>query len=176
LAFASTDYLTVAGGGASSQRGWIANTGYHVDGTNNAAGWNDMMDFYTKGFVVGGRASIKAAVVGGSMMHLTFSLSTTNAQPATVTEAVKAGRTSWAVQSTYAPAVTLPMEYDVSEVLTKPKVLDDPELYSTRTSAPLSQIYLTFNAMNPSGGALTVAFMFSLELTVVFTDPIPIVV
>ncbi len=64
---------------------------------------------------------------------------------------------------------------DVAKFLNKPKVLDDPQLFSTNAASP-SQIIVAHVGVQPvelSVGAIKLDYVLEAEFDCVFTDPIP---
>jgi hypothetical protein len=157
--------------------GILANSGYQLDGSFSVGGWSDMTDFYVKGWVIGGRARATVSYTATSnVCHAAMGITTVSTSPITIREAIVAGRSTWGTFSPGGPALELQAEWDVSEVLAKPRILDDPELASFKAATPINQIYLYLLYNNPGTVTISVDVALQVELTITFTDPVPIVV
>jgi len=174
MALGSCEYTTVSAN-SNLTRIWYANSGYQVDGVLSVAGWNDMMDFYSKAWVMGGRLSLRLYTIGGGALFASSTVSTALGTPASVPAGMTSGRCAFGIFSSYGNPLRLDTEWDTAEVLTKPKVLDDAELYGTRASKPPNQIYNYLLLNNPQAVAQTVMIQAEIELTIVFTDPNPVI-
>jgi len=159
---------------SSTIRLWYCNSGYKIDGTTSVGGWNDMMDLYSKAYVLGGRITAKMIAVGGGSIFASSSVTTAIGTPASVQAAMTTGRSTYGIVSSYGSGLTLKTEWDVADVLTKSKVVDDPELFGTRASYPINQFYNYLILENPGPGSMTVMVQILGELTTEFVDPLPI--
>ncbi len=162
------------GASASVVQLFKANSGYSVFSSYNVYGWNDMFDFYTRAFVLGGRFSARISVANTDSLLVSSSVTTTTSLPTTAWEAAGAGRSTFAIATSGGPAISVHSEWDVAEVLTKAKIVDDPELACFKAASPTDQIYQQVTLTNSTGTTATYNMFFLIELTVVFTDPVPI--
>jgi len=168
---ADTETLTI-GAGSTLGRAFIANSGYLLTSTQSVAGWVEMMTLYTKAFVLGGRLTIKISCAQPSTCVSVVSTKPT--LPATVQDAIEAGRSSWSLSVPGSPPISLVTTWDVAEIFSKRDVLDDPELWGTVTSAPINQFYNYLMINNPVAYGNAVTFAWQCELTMMFVDPNPV--
>lgn len=173
MALGSTEAITIPAA-SSTIRLWYCNSGYKMDGTVSVGGWNDMMDLYSKAYVLGGRLTARMMVVGGGAVFASSSVTTAVGTPASVKAAMTTGRSTYGIAGSYGPALSLVTEWDVADVLTKSKVVDDPELYGSRASYPINQFYNYLILENPGATTQTVMVEILGELTTEFVDPLPI--
>lgn len=176
LGLASYNYATIVSGGTSGQT-WIANSAYHPYSTVDMNGYSTYMAMYTKCWVLGGRCTVKVVCSPGSFStydlqsFFGFGVNTNSASLPTIDELLENGRSTFGALGRNPDTITMSSEWDVADFLGKPFVLDDPELYSTVSSTPLSQIGCHLVISNKSSQTLNYHYFFFLELEVVFTDP-----
>lgn len=173
LACGGTKTVSITASGIGPDA-WFANSGYEPNGAGSAfGGWDDMMDFYSKAYVLGGRLTVQ--ISSTNTLQAVLTVSTRPTTPSTVAEGITAGRSTFGHSILGAPALKLTAIWDVAEVFTRSKVVDDPELFSTRTSAPINQFYVYLAALNANATSTVMTYTWLMEATILFTDPNPVI-
>ncbi len=156
----------------------VLNDAYHVDSSNSAIGYAKYMQFYSKCFVIGARVRVSYGVIadGAGDPPITASglaVTTDSSSFATLEALIEGGFCRWKVTSSSPSSATLTESVDTGRFLHKPKVLDDPQLFSTASSSPGQFIVAHFGTrtLGTSYSAYVQA-MVEVEMECVFTDPI----
>lgn len=169
--------LTISASTFTDQSVVIINNPYSPDSSwlgNSDTGYAKYMQFYSKCFVVGARieARFVADVTPATVCGLTV---TTNSTSLTsVWESTTTGLSDWRSVNVYHGEFVLSMGVDVGKFLNKPKVLDDPQLFSTASAGPAQVIAAHFwTAGISAGGSGALVGSAFVTMECVFTDPIP---
>lgn len=155
----------------------IINNPYSPDSSwlgNSDTGYAKYMQFYSKCYVVGAR--IEARFIGdvspAAIVGLTV---TTNSTALTsVWQSTTTGLSDWRSVNVYHGEYMLSQGIDVGRFLNKPKVLDDPQLFSTASAGPAQVIAAHFWSYGVGAGAAGIlAGSAFVTMECVFTDPVP---
>jgi len=149
------------------------NSAHNVDTAVDAVGFGKYMAFFSKCFVVGGSVRVHAMSAGGQPVVHGVTVSTLTTSLGTQNAAIENGMCDWASTYTSPDTCVLTQRVNTSRFLTKPKVLDDPQLFCTLAALPSQLIVAHVWATNFGGSAVTVDQMCEVLLECVFTDPIP---
>jgi hypothetical protein len=149
------------------------NSAYNVDTAVSAVGYAKYMAFFSKCFVVGGAIRVRAMSAGTQPVIHGVTVTTNTTSLASAPAAIDNGMCDWSTTYTYPDSVSLSQRANTARFLTKPKVLDDPQLFSTAGALPGQVIVAHVWAHNYGGSAVTVDQMCEVVLECVFTDPIP---
>jgi hypothetical protein len=175
LAFAKTAAATVTAGSYNEAYYYI-NTPYLIDTGVSAAGFAKYMDFYSKCFVVA--ASIRvviSTVTTGSLVYapVGITITTNTTSLASSPKAIENGMCDWSAILTSPDTKTFTQKVNIAKFLTKPKVLDDPQLYTTASTQPQQVVVAHVWADNTGGASIVHNHTVEIILDCIFTDPIP---
>ncbi len=168
--------------GVTVQQNYRMNSAYQPDSFASPYGFAKYMAFYSKCYVLGARARVSFSVDTDNSSAITdqpyrfkgvvgFTISTTN--PTIVTEqAIGQSLTDFRMVATTSQTGVLSVGLEVSKFLDKPRVLDDPDLFSTSGAPPIDIIYGTWWA-SAERNDMQVTRVTQLDFDVVFVDPVP---
>jgi hypothetical protein len=173
--FVSGTLNPVAAGGYAETSCFL-NSAYNAFSSGSLDGFSKYMAFYSKCFTVGARARAVFTALDNNTYPVVVGLVTTTNSTSlgSAPAAIQNGISKWDQLFLNPDTRTFTTTLDVANFLHKPRVLDDPQLFSTVSAAPSQQIVAHFFSQNnaPTG---TQALTISIELVqkCVFTDPIP---
>jgi hypothetical protein len=142
----------------------------------SATGYSKYMQFYSKCFVVGARVRLWFTVIGAaSAPVMVGSVITTNSSTlGSLGLAVDNGLCRYKPLFSNPDTCSVEQTLDVSRFLHKPRVLDDPQLFSTSSAGPTQTIVCHPFVNNDNVGASQVVSIFcEVVYKCVFTDPVP---
>jgi hypothetical protein len=147
-------------------------------GGASAQGYAKLIAFYSKCYVVGTRMKVKAVNYDTTLPRppiiAGITVSTNSGTLGSYTAATQVGLVDYDVVGTNPDHFKREVSLDVAKFLDKPNILDDPELYGTSGSGPLSAIYGHFWLQNMSGVTTSyIGYIVEVTYDCVFTDPIP---
>jgi len=155
------------------------NSAYDPDaaiGGGYPTGFVKYMALYSKCFVRAARIKVRGAAVpasGNSELIVGLTITTNTTALGGVNYAITAGLTDYVVMNTNPDRFNLNGSVDVAKFLDKPRLLDDPQLFSTASAGPGQVICAHLWVWNFSASTTTINYVIELEQDVVFTDPIP---
>jgi len=153
------------------------NNAFSVFGGASAIGYAKYMAFYSKCFVLGSTIHAKGVVIDNAAtagLVAGVTLSTNSTSLASFPAAIENGMCDWTVAFNLPDRFDFKQSVEVSKFLNKPRILDDPQLFSTSSASP-TQLVVAHIWTQPTGGATAINFsvVFQVDLDCVFTDPIP---
>jgi len=163
--------------GAYAETTFALNNAFSPGFSSSAVGYSKYMAFYTKCFVIGASIRVHGVVIdnastSGLVCGLTVTTNSTSL--GSFQAAVANGMADWTVVFNLPDRVTFNESVDVSKFFNKPRVLDDPQLFSTSGAGPtqLIVVHLWSQALT---GATAISMEAGVEILLdcVFTDPIP---
>ncbi len=172
LSFAKTASVSVTTLNYSEATFYL-NSGYQTDGVTNAVGFSKYMAFFSKCFVVGGAARLSVTVNNAQPCLCGLVVTTNTTSLGSGSAAIENGMCQWDRINSHPDTKTFTQRVNTSKFLTKPKVLDDPQLFCTSGALP-GQV-IVGHVFISNDGASTASLNYTLEvlLECVFTDPIP---
>jgi hypothetical protein len=168
--------MLTATGGAYNESTFALNNLFNVAGGVNPVGFTKYMAFYSKAWCLGARIKVKGAISAPSAVApLVCGLTiTTNATTlASAESAIDNGMCDWVVMAVNPDRFQLSESVDVAKFMNKPRVLDDPQFFSTIAAGP-GQLVVAHLWSQGIGAVTTIlGFIVEIEFDVVFTDPVP---
>jgi hypothetical protein len=173
--FASFTANPVAAGGYA-EGALTINSAYNTYSSVSLDGFFKYMAFYSKCFTVGARVRVTWTSLAANTYPVIVGVVTTTSASSvgSAAAAVQNGIAKWNQLFLNPNTWTCSTSLDVANFLHKPRVLDDPQLFATASSAPSQVIVAHFFTQNnaPTG---TQALVYSVEVVqkCIFTDPVP---
>jgi hypothetical protein len=150
------------------------NNPFSPNGGGSVVGYAKYMAFYSKAFVLGTRAKYSACAFSASAAIFTgITITTNNTSLGSAQAAIENGMCDYHVSGTNPDRLVFNQTVDVARFLNKPRILDDPQLFSTSAAGPTQLIVLHMWAAAPGATTFTISGLLELEMEMVFTDPIP---
>jgi len=149
------------------------NNVFSPNGGGSAVGFAKYMGLYSKAWVLGARICVRAAINSTAPVACGLTITTNNTSLGSAAAAVENGMTDWKVGSVNPDRYEFNEAVDVGRFLTKPRVLDDPQLFCTAAAGPTQLIVAHLWVQGLQSNTSTMIFINELEFDVVFTDPIP---
>jgi hypothetical protein len=149
-----------------------------IGGGASAVGFAKYMAVYTKCFVMGARFKIYYLAVPNSgtfvPQHAGVTITTNGTAPTAIDSTIASGLVVHDYVYQNPDHLHFSNAIDIGKFLDKPKVLDDPQLFCTATTAP-GQIVVAHLWCANFSSALASGFNFTIEIEYdcVFTDPQP---
>jgi len=182
LRFTKLYGFSVATGGYTEATLYL-NSAYNVDTASSAVGYAKYMAFYSKCFVIGARIktfitnasgiAIGSAYAGANPTTVGIVVTTNITSLGSQTAAQENGFCRFHVLGNNPDTVQLSESVDVSRFLHKPRVLDDPQLFSTTSAIPGQLVVAHLFAQAAATSTNTSVYMnVTVDLECVFTDPI----
>jgi len=161
----------------------LLNSAYNLDGAASCIGYAKYMAFYSKCFALGGRitvnitnlsgATVGAAGVALAPVSVGLVVTTNTTSLGNVLAALENGFCRYTQLGTSPDSVRMTEGADVSRFLHKPRVLDDPQLYSTSSAIPGQVVVAHIYAQALSGATHTTVYVEAVvDVDCVFTDPV----
>ncbi len=152
----------------------ILNSAYHADGSGDADGFQKIMAFYSKCFVIGCRVLIhgtanvttNSAIVGATITTNVTSLGS-------YAHAITNGMSQWTLVYKNPDRFSFNLGVDVKKFFNKPFVLDDAQLFCTASATPTQQIILHTWVQDDGNNTQATLGFAELLFDCVFTDPVP---
>lgn len=163
----------------------ILNSPYDPDaalGGISARGFAKLMALYSKAFVIGANITADFSLGGGAggggvpqASHVVGITITTLATPLTsIVQAMELGYTEHRLVNDNPDSVRFALSVDIANFLSKPDVLDDPQLFCTSGANPgqvvVAHLWVQNMSLTTATGVTTCAVV---NYETVFTDPIP---
>jgi hypothetical protein len=176
LAFVSGSVISGAAG-VYAEATVSMNNAFSVFAGSSAVGYAKYMAFYSKCFVLGATIHARGVVIDNATtagVVTGVTLTTNSTSLANSSAAIENGMCDWTVAFNLPDRVDFRQSVEVAKFLNKPRILDDPQLFSTASASP-TQLVVAHIWSQPTGGATAIntTFFFEVELDCVFTDPIP---
>jgi len=178
LAFTRVLNLSTGATGGYQEAAFTINSGYHIDGSLDATGYDKYMAFYSKCFVVASRVLVRGVVIDNATTEgvvVGCTVSTNNTSFAALSPAIENGMADWEVVFNVPDRFVLNQSVDVKKFLHKPNVLDDPQLFCTASALPGQVVDAHFwaQATGTTGATIKLQTVIEVLIDCVFTDPIP---
>jgi hypothetical protein len=177
LGFVSGGAVNSGAVGAYAELTYTLNGAFNVSGGASAIGFSKYMAFYSKCFVMGATIAVRGSTVSPSTHGAVVgvSISTNSTAFTNSAAAIGNGMSSWTVMWSNPDRYALNESVDVGRFLNKPKMLDDPQLFSTSAANPTQVIvaHLFIAGVVATAGAINTDAMVEILLDCVFTDPVP---
>jgi hypothetical protein len=153
------------------------NGAYQPVGGSSPAGYAKYMAFYSKAFVLGARIRLRGtgrALTTPGCYGVGVCVTTNATGLGSITAAIDNGMVDYRIMLSNPDHFDISQSVEVSKFLNKPRVLDDPQLFSTNASNPVQVVVAHFFAQNiGTPSSIEVEAIAEIEMDVVFTDPIP---
>jgi hypothetical protein len=179
LVYVNTYGTSTGAGGVYNELPFTLNGLFNPQGGFAAVGFAKYMAFYSKAFVLGARMKITGVVVPvagfTSTVVVGVTISTNGTAFTGMATAISNGMCDYHVTNTNPDRYVLNGAVDVSKFLNKPKVLDDPQLFSTVAANPTQVIVAHIWIQNFNAAIATTNIVVEIEFDAVFTDPIPFI-
>lgn len=177
LAFVSGGALNTGAAGAYAELTYTLNGAFNVSGGASAIGYAKYMAFYSKCFVLGAAMQVRGAssTPGNHAYVVGLSITTNATSLGTSVAAIGNGMSTWTVAFSTPDRYALTESVDTGRFLNKPKVLDDPQLFSTSAANPTQVLvaHLWIAGVVATAAAINTESMVEVLLDCVFTDPVP---
>jgi len=177
LAFCGVSGLTTGVGGAIFESTYILNGAFNPIAGVSPVGYAKYMAFYSKAFVLGARIRVRGvgrAVTTAGAYAVGVVVTTNSTAIATTQAGIENGMIDYRLMLTNPDHFELSQSVEVSRFLNKPRVLDDPQLFSTASANPTQLIVAhLFTQTVGTPSSIEVDSLVEIEFDVVFTDPIP---
>jgi len=180
LVFAYSSNVTATSGTYVEANVMNLNSAFDPNGGTSAAqpaGYVNLMQQYTKCFVLGARIKVKfvntidsSEIIACCLAGLT--ISTLGTSLGTYVAAMQAGLCDWDVIGTFPDHRVFMLSVDIAKFLDKPRVLDDPQLFSTVSANP-GQLVTAHFWLRPYFATTVLVYGFEIEQDCIFTDPQP---
>jgi hypothetical protein len=156
----------------------VVNSAYNT-GTS-AQGYAKWMAFYSKCFVLGARIKVSfalsentAGTTNTEPVVFGITIDTTFTGVTTVARAISDGLCVYDLLIQNPDSKQLNQGVDIARFLNKPKVLDDPQLFSTSAADPTQVVVAHVWAQNLASVSSQVFMIWETDYDCIFTDPIP---
>jgi hypothetical protein len=173
LVFAYANTLTTAAGAYIEATTITLNNLFSPNGGGSAVGFAKYMAFYSKAWVLGARLRTDAAIGPASTapFRAALTITTNNTSLGSVPAAIENGMCDWILGAVNPDRHAFRQAVDIAKFLTKPRILDDPQLFCTASAGP-TQLVVAHLGLE-AGGSAGLFYLTEIEFDVVFTDPIP---
>jgi len=171
---ATAVYTLTNTSGSYAEQTVTLNTGYHLDGSLDATGFQRYMAFYSKCFVIASRFRVSFARFQTTVAPITcgFAVSTNGTSLAGQIQAIDNGLGKYRLLGTNPNSLVMQGKLNHAHFLGKPVYLDDPQLFCTASAGP-SQIIVLHAYTQSAGSNENTTVLVEVVQDVVFTDPIP---
>jgi len=177
LCLVSAASFATGAGTTYQEAQFILNGVFNVVSGQQPVGFAKYMAFYSKAFVLGAHAHVRGAgraITTQAVYSIGCNVSTNSTPFASTQAAIENGMVDYRVCLTNPDRFDLSNAVDVAKFLNKPRILDDPQLFSTSAANPTQLVVLHVFGQNiGTPSSVDVEYLVEMEFDVVFTDPIP---